>query len=86
MRPGAGVLGELTSSQPELCRETPRITAPHKRQPYMDEDSTTTLRRTLWDGHIPCRLTLSPSESRLFDQTSPYFVCCALLHMWAGHC
>ena len=35
---------------------------------------TAALRRTLWDGAIPCRIELDPSECRVFDAASPYFV------------
>ena len=34
----------------------------------------TALRRTIWEGAIPCRIELDPSESRVFDGTDPFYV------------
>ncbi|KAI5818567.1 autophagy protein Apg5-domain-containing protein [Pyronema omphalodes] len=35
---------------------------------------TVALRRALWNGSIPCRIELDPSESRVFDVIEPYFI------------
>ena len=37
------------------------------------------LQNIIWNGSLPLKIRLSPSDSRVYDQADPYFVCGATI-------
>lgn len=39
-------------------------------------DHPPSIRRAVWEGSIPVQILLNPGESRVFDNSDPFFVRC----------
>lgn len=38
------------------------------------DPTPTSIRQAIWEGTIPCAIHLNPSESRVFDNSDPFYV------------
>lgn len=40
----------------------------------MEKATLNSIQKSVWEGQIPLKIVLAPSESRTYDQTDPYLV------------